>query len=94
MALDGGKERRRDRVGARLPVPLAIDDVAPPLQADFTGQSLARHVADTPHLDVERVECVQRAALIRRRKQRGDEAVAIRGADKLGAIRKPILHGG
>ncbi len=93
MALDGGKESRGNGVGARLPVPLAIDDVAPPLQADFAGQSLARHVTNPRHFEVECMECVQGAAAIRRRKQRCDEAVAVGSSDQLGAMGKRILHG-
>ena len=94
VGLHAGKQRRRDRIGACLPVPLAIDDIAPPLQADFAGQRLARHVANARHLDIERIERVQRATAFRRREQRGDEAVQVGCTDKLGAIGERILHGG
>ena len=62
MAFDCRQQRRRDRIGARLLVPFAADDVAPPLQADFAGQRLVRHVAHARHLGIESIERVQRAA--------------------------------
>ncbi len=72
--------------------PLAAQHVAPPLQADFAGQRLARHLAHARHLDVEGIERMQRAAMFRRREQRGEKAVAIGRPDQLGAIGECILH--
>ena len=66
IALDRGEKRRGDRIGARLLVAVAVDDVAPPLQPDFPGQRLARHFADAGNLAVEGVQRVDRATVFRR----------------------------
>ena len=56
MPLDDAKQRGGDRMGARLPGPLAAENVAPPLQADFARQRLTRRFPHPPNLDVESVE--------------------------------------
>ena len=72
MAFDHRREQRgRDRIGGGLFGPLAVDHFAPPLQADFAGQRLARHLAHARHLDVEGIERMQRGAMFRRREQCG-----------------------
>ena len=93
VALHRVEQRRRDRVGARLAITFAIDDVAPPLQADFARQRRVRHVADACHLGIEGIKRMERAPPVRRRKQRGDEAIAVDIAHQLGAIGECILHG-
>jgi hypothetical protein len=92
MAFDHREKRGRHRVGGCLFGPSAVDHFAPPLQADFAGQRLARHLAHARHLDVEGIERVQRRAIFRRREQGTEKTVAIGGPDQLGAIGEGILH--
>ena len=92
MALDGRKQRTRDRIGTRLAAPFAAQDIAPPLQADFAGQRFARNLAHARHFAVESVKRMQRSALFGRSEQGGDIAVAVGCPHKLGAIGECILH--
>ena len=67
--------------------------VAPPLQPDLARQGLTDDLAHARHFDVEGVEREQRVAMLRRRKQGGEETLLVRGADQRLAVGERVLHG-
>ena len=93
MTFDRLQQRRRDRIGGRLPAPLPTQHVDPPLQADFARQRLTRNVAHARHFGIEGIEGIERAAMLGRCEQGGEEAVLVRRADQLLAMGEGILHG-
>ena len=92
VARDRLDQRRRDRIGARFLAPFAVEDLAPPLQPDFTGQRFSRQFAHPRDFHIERKKRMERAAAFRGREQRSDEAVPIGRPHQLGAIGECILH--
>ena len=74
----------------------ALHHLAPPVQPDQRQRRLVRRLARPRQLVVEGVERQQRRAPVRRREQRGEEAVRVVPADKLDqwVHRGPIRCGG
>ena len=89
-------ERRQKRGGNRVGIGLfgspGIDDVAPPLQADFARQRGVSRAPHAPDLGIEGVKRMQRAAPFRRCEQRRDVAVAVGGSNQFRAVSKRIVH--
>jgi len=63
----------------------ARQHVGPPLQPHFARQRLAHLLADPGNLDIEGIDCQQRAALAGRHEQRGCVAGKIVGSHQLRA---------
>ena len=65
MPLDRTQQLGGDRIGRRLAMRRAVQQVAPPLQADFAGERLADLLADARDLDIECKQRQERAPLLR-----------------------------
>jgi hypothetical protein len=76
----------------RLAVARAIDHLGPPLQADFARQGRVRDLTHTRQIGGKGIDSVQRRTPVGWSKQRCDEAIAVGGADQIGAIGECILH--
>jgi len=74
------KQRRRHRMRRDLAPARAIEDVAPPLQADFPCDRLANDLAHAGDFHVEGIERKQRVPMLGGRKQGGEKAVLVRRA--------------
>ena len=92
VARNGRAQRRRHRMRPDLAAALAVEHIAPPLQPDLAGQRIANDLAHARDLQVEGIERKQRAAMLGRRKQRGEKAVPVRRAHQRLAM--GVLHGG
>ena len=77
VARDARAQGGRDRMRRRLAVALALEHLAPPLQADLARHRLARHLAHAADFDGEGIERGERIAFVRRREQRREIAVAV-----------------
>src|SRR6516165_1237745 len=70
-----------------------VEDVAPPLQADFPCYRLANDLAHAGDFHVEGVERNQRVPMLGGGKQGGEKAVLVRRAQQRLAMGECILHG-
>ncbi len=70
----------QERFGQRMPRAvglLVFESVTPPLQPDLARERLLDHVADTGDFRVKGIERRERVALLCRRKQTGQVAIAV-----------------
>ncbi len=74
-------------------VRLASEHIAPPLQADFTGNRPVRHRAHARDFEVEGVEGIESAAVLGGREQGGKKAVPVPRTDQPLTMRHCVLHG-
>ena len=92
MSFDRTEESYRSRARAGFALALPLKNFAPPLQPNLPRHCFAREIAHSRRFKVERIQGVKARATLHRREQRCDKTIPIRTANKLGAIRKRVLH--
>ena len=74
---DGVVERRRHGIGPHIAPRLALQGVAPPLQADLADDRLAHGLANAGDLEVEGIEREEMRPLVGRREEARPVAIRI-----------------